>query len=172
MQNLDLDRYWTAFYVKARTEKKVSERLSEQGYNIYCPVIEEIRLWSDRKKKVKMPLFKSYLFAQVDEKERLEILQDSGVVSNVRWLGKPALIREAEIDAIKLLIGESNDIQIEEYINYKKGELVEIQAGPFEGNKAIVADIKRNKVLVQLEGIQMQMAITLSPEKVRKKGLV
>ncbi|MFT6214735.1 MAG: hypothetical protein ACJAS3_001130 [Roseivirga sp.] len=76
--------YWTAFYTKPRNEKKASDRLKSKGFEVYCPTRTVLKQWSDRKKKVTEPVFNSYLFAKVDESQGLEILQDHGIVSNVR----------------------------------------------------------------------------------------
>ncbi len=99
--NKSSDIFWTAFYTMPRSEKKTAERLIERGYEVYCPTRTVVKQWSDRRKKVSEPFFTSYLFAKVNEKLRNEILKDRGVVSNVFWLGKPAIIREQEILAIK-----------------------------------------------------------------------
>ena len=161
--------YWTAFYVKSRAEKKTADRLQEQGFQTFCPVVEEVREWSDRKKKVKVPLFRSYLFAKVTEQERLEILQDHGVVASVMWLKKPAVIREEEIEGIKAMLGERSQIKLETYKRYQRGDLVQINDGPFQGNNALLLDVKRNKVIVRIEGLQLQLAIQLRPEQLGKK---
>lgn len=156
------DRYWTAFYTKPRSEKKTADRLIEQGFEVYCPVIEEMKQWSDRKKKVKVPLFKSYLFARVNDSIRTQILQDQGIVAGVTWLGKPGVIRDVEIEAIKRLVGESNQVQLEEYQRFEKGDLVEVNFGALKGVQGALLDIKRNKVVVQIEGLQMQLTIDVS----------
>ncbi len=153
--------YWTAFYVKPRAEKKAADRLDALGYEVFCPVLEEIRQWSDRKKKVKVPLFSSYVFAKVNEQIRLEILQDVGIVSSVMWMKKPAVIRQEEIEAIKLFLGESDRVQIEHYKNYQPGDLVEIKSGPFVGNKAIMVHSKKRKAIVRMEGIQVELSISI-----------
>ena len=168
MSSLD-QKYWTAFYVKSRAEKRTADRLINQGYEAYCPVFEEVKQWSDRKKKVKVPLFKSYLFVRINEQERLEVLKDQGVVSSVMWLKKPAVIREDEIDAIKLILGESGEVDVERYKDYKPGDLIEIQSGPFAGNKAILLDNKREKVVVRIEGIQLELSISLHKSALKSK---
>ena len=115
MSNLE-SKYWTAFYTRPRNEKKVAERLSERGYIVYCPTRIVIKQWSDRKRKVKEPLFTSYIFAMVDELERQEILRDQGIVSSVFWLKKPVIIRDVEIEAIRGFL-EDYPLAIAENLN-------------------------------------------------------
>ena len=85
---------WYAIYTKSRSEKKVATRLQEMGISVYCPTQTVLRQWSDRKKKVTEPVFRSYVFVQFkDEAERLAILQTYGVVAFVRYLKQIAVIK-------------------------------------------------------------------------------
>ena len=71
---------WYVLYAKPRNEKKVAERLSAAGYNVYCPLHKVKRQWSDRMKVVEEPLFKGYLFIQVEDKRRDEVFNYPGAV--------------------------------------------------------------------------------------------
>ena len=55
-------RFWLAVYTKPRHEKIADEKLQEKGIESYLPLVKRTRQWKDRKTKVWMPLFKSYLF--------------------------------------------------------------------------------------------------------------
>ena len=162
------EKYWTAFYTKPRNEKKSAERLSAQGLEIYCPLRTTIRQWSDRKKKVKEPIFPSYIFAKIDERGRQLLLQDQGVLANVYWLGKPARIRETEIDAIKAFLGEFPDAWLS-HIQVEEGQDVQIASGPLEGKSGVVRKIQGNKVFLQLEtlGAELQAEININRLDVR-----
>ena len=92
---------WYALYTEPRHEKKVAARLQQLGIEIYCPLIVQVRQWSDRKKKVEVPLLPSYVFVKVDSNERERVFQVSGVVRYLYWLGQPAIIKEAEIDMMQ-----------------------------------------------------------------------
>jgi transcriptional antiterminator RfaH len=92
---------WYVLYTKPRNEKKVAERLSAAGYNVYCPLHKVKRQWSDRMKVVEEPLFKGYLFIQVEDKRRDEVFNYPGAVRYLFWLRCPALVRSCEIQTIK-----------------------------------------------------------------------
>jgi transcriptional antiterminator RfaH len=92
---------WYVIYTKPRNEKKVTERLQQIGIVVYCPLVTQIKQWSDRKKKIQVPLFNSYLFVNMDEKDREKVFQVSGVVRYLFWLGKPAIVRDEEIDVLR-----------------------------------------------------------------------
>ncbi len=137
-------------YTKPRNEKKVAERLKEQGFEVFCPLIRSLRIWSDRKKKIWVPLFTSYVFVRVNELERLEVLKDHGVLNFVFWLGKPAIVREKEIDAIREIVDFSEDINVEN-AGFEKGQVLTIREGPFKGLAGEVVDLDRNIVYIYIE---------------------
>lgn len=123
---------WRAVYTKPRSEKKVAERLEQQGIEVYCPVQTTLKQWSDRKKKVSVPIFPSYVFLRLSEKESDLVLQDPGVLNFVYWLGQPALIRDEEIEGIRAFLSNYRDSTIV-LVDYEKGDKVEIIEGPFKG---------------------------------------
>lgn len=161
--------YWTAFYTKPRNERKAAERLAAKGFSIYCPCQTVLKQWSDRKKKVTEPVFTSYLFAKVDEQARQEILKDLGIVSNVYWLGKPVVIREEEILAIKNFLNDYDAVAINS-AQFKEGTAVDIEAGPFSGQSGEIISIqgKRAYLTIASLGVVLQAEIGLhhlSPKK-------
>lgn len=161
--SIELSKYWTAFYTKPRNEKKVSERLANAGFNVYCPVRTVLKQWSDRKKKVKEVLFTSYLFAEVTELQRQEILKDYGIVSSVFWLKEPVRIPEAEIQAIKNLLADYPAAELVS-LDTAIGQTIEIKSGPFKGEEGIVQQIKGNKIVLSLStlGVSLKAEIPTS----------
>src|SRR5690242_8611088 len=96
-------RSWHAIYVKSRTEKKVMLRLEDKGIKAYVPIVKTIRQWSDRKKKVGLPLLNGYVFVFIEPRENEKVLQTPGVVNFVRSDGKIALVRPVEIERLQQL---------------------------------------------------------------------
>ena len=150
-------KYWTAFYTKPRSERKTAERLIEQGFEIYCPTKTVLKQWSDRKKKVKEPLFTSYVFAHVDEGDRQQILKDPGIVSNVKWLKEPVQIPSKEIDLIKQFLGEFPDAKVSPNKLFNVGDRVEIKEGIFKGAEGDVFKIKGNNVVLFLQSLNQYL---------------
>ena len=91
---------WHALYVHSRAEKKVAERLAGKGFEVFCPLETVWKQWSDRKKKVEQPFFRSYVFARFDAEQRTAVLQTLGVVNVVYWLKKPAIIPDREMQSV------------------------------------------------------------------------
>ena len=64
---------WHVIYTKPRAEKKVEERLNNFGIEAYCPVKQQVKQWSDRKKKILIPVLPSMVLVNIDEKERNKV---------------------------------------------------------------------------------------------------
>lgn len=148
---------WYALYTKPRKEQKVAQQLEQLGFVIYLPLKTEIRQWSDRKKKVVTPLFTSYLFIQIEEAKRADVFIIDGVLNYVFWLGKPAVIREKEMNLMQNEIEKPNiEVQI---TALKPGEQVQLQQGVFKGQEATVEYISNQKAHLFLPSLGIKLVI-------------
>jgi len=145
---------WYALYTKSRHEKKVMERLSSQGFDVYCPMIKTVKQWSDRKKKVTLPLIPSYIFVNIDEKNRNKILSNPSVLNFVYWLGKPAVIKNIEIDRLRGVMSR-NDIQEFEIHNLNIGDKINIDKGFFKENDAVIKKQTKSHIYAELKELGM-----------------
>ena len=68
------------------TKKKVAELLQKNGVEVFCPLVKLKKNWSDRKKIVEAPLFKSYVFVNLSEKDRNVVFNLPGVIRYIFWL--------------------------------------------------------------------------------------
>jgi transcription termination/antitermination protein NusG len=143
---------WYALYTKPCWEKKVAGLLTMHGIEHYCPLQRIQRKWSDRKKIIMEPLFKSYVFVRVPEKERPVVKQVSGVLSFVNYLGKPAIIRDEEIDTIKHFLNEYRNIRLER-IEFNVNDRVRIVSGPLMTLEGDVLEVKHKTVKVLLPSL-------------------
>lgn len=108
-----VQRKWLAVYTKPRWEKKIYLLLTEKGIESYCPLNKVHRKWSDRVKMVEEPLFKSYVFVHVSTEEEQQVRFINGILNFVYWLGKPAVIKNSEIERIKRFLNDYNNVQTE-----------------------------------------------------------
>lgn len=152
-------RSWMAVYTKPRSEKKTAERLANRGVEVYCPLQVTIRQWSDRKKKVKVPVFPSYIFVRVAEAERMGVLEDPGVLNFVYWLGKPAVIRDEEMEMVRAFHDDEN-VGFIEVSDYRVGDPIDIRAGSFSGMKGSVTEVQKDTVTVLMESINTVLKVT------------
>jgi transcription antitermination factor NusG len=152
--------FWYVLYTNPKAEKKVSEQLTKMGITNYCPLITKVKQWSDRKKKVEEPLFTSYVFVTLDEKDRNLVFSVKGVVRYLFWLGSPAIVKEEEIEKIKKWLS-IDDINIE-IDTIKRGDKLTITEGPFKNQSGIVQKVNKQAVRLVLESIGIVLTIKLS----------
>ena len=124
---------WFVLYTKPHHEIKVARALEKIGIKSYCPVINKLKQFSDRKKKVTMPLLSSYVLVKIANNDRNKVFGVPGIIRYVYWLGKPAVVRDQEIELMQnYLSGIYNEILIS---NIKKGTNYKIPSGPFQVKK-------------------------------------
>jgi transcription antitermination factor NusG len=148
--------YWYAVYTKPRWEKKVGSLLEEQGIEYYCPLNKVVKQWSDRKKTVLEPLFKSYVFVQVEEKRKWELLKISGIVNYVHWLGKPAKIRNEEIENVKKFLNEFESVDVVD-ISSPVNSRVKVKHGILMNYQGILLEVQGNRASVRIESMGLQL---------------
>ncbi len=152
--------HWLVLYTKPRNEKKVANRLSESGFTVYCPTKKVEKQWSDRVKVVEEPLFPSYVFIQIEEANREKVFAIPGVVRYLFWLGKPAVVREEEIQALQSFMNdfETSPLLVE---NLSPQERVKINSGPLMGQEALIQKISKTKVSLLLVNLQCKISVNL-----------
>jgi transcription antitermination factor NusG len=148
---------WYAVYTKPRWEKKVAKLLDEKEVENYCPLNRVIKQWSDRKKVILEPVFKSYVFVRVNEKEKWDIKKVNGILNFVYWLGKPAVIKDEEILTIRKFLNEFSDVKVEEHHSLKVNEKVRIKQGVLMNYQGLLIELsgKRAKVRIDSMGITL-----------------
>ena len=143
---------WYAIYTRPRSEKKVHELLTQQGFHSYLPLTTTVRQWSDRKKKVKLPLISSYVFVKTTENKLNTTLPVHGVVRILKHLGKPAIIKDYEIENLKILLEDTESITFIKDVNLKKGDSVIVEKGVFKGLIAECVRLKgKHRIFVRIE---------------------
>ena len=149
-------KQWLALYTRPRWEKKVNLLLRDKGVESYCPLNKVRRKWSDRMKTVEEPLFKSYVFVRIGKSEMSTIRMTNGVVNFVYWLGKPAVIKDKEIETIQKFLGEYKHVEARP-INIQPHSKVRIQNGAFMDKEGVVKRLLSNKVEVIIESIGFRL---------------
>lgn len=131
--------------------------MAMNGIEYYCPLQKIQRKWSDRKKIIMEPLFKSYVFVRITEKDQSAVRQVNGVVSFVQYLGRPAIIRDDEIDTIRQFLNEYRNIRIER-MDFNVNDRVKILSGPFMQMEGDVIEVKHKTVKVLLPSLGFLMS--------------
>lgn len=154
---------WFAVYTKPRWEKKVFSLLQKKGIESYCPINKVKRKWSDRIKTVEEPLFKSYVFVRVTEESKTAVRMTEGVVNFVYWLGKPAIVKDREIEAIRKFLNEYEEV-IVEITGLKANQKVKITSGAFMDYEASVIGVHKNQATLSIDSLGYKL-IAIVPLK-------
>lgn len=157
---------WYAVYTKPRWEKKVHLLLSKRNIESYCPLNKIHRKWSDRMKVVEEPLFKSYVFVHIKLEEEVKVRMINGVLNFVYWLGKPAVIKQSEINCIKRFLDEYENVIVEP-ITIKPTQRVVVTAGVLMNSEGNVLKVTKKKIQVVLDSIGFKLVTYIDKERVR-----
>ena len=159
MKTLTKIMKWFVIYTKPQFEIKVEQTLQNIGIRAYCPVYKQIKQYSDRKKKVLKPLLRSYVLVNINDKDRDKVFSVPGVVRYLFWLGKPAVIRDSEVELMKrYLKGVYESVSL---TNFTKGQLYKISEGIFSGKTGKVIETNKNKIKLKLESLGMVVTLKL-----------
>lgn len=162
------DKTWYAIYVRSRCEKMVKKLLDDNGFESYLPLVGRVRQWSDRKKKVEEPLFKSYLFVHINYEKEAWKLREAGVyiVKFICFEGKPVVVPDNQISAIQRYTNyfdEKEEEFLKNSIELKKGQKVRITSGPMMGITGTLTEINDNKrILIEIDAIGATIPVSIA----------
>ena len=143
---------WYAVYTTSRAEKKVKERLDEAGIQNYLPLRTEYRIWSDRKKKISVPLIAGYIFVYIPESVFIPVLSTPGVVSFLKEKGKAVTIPEPQIERLRFVENNFEEPIEMSYEDIPEGTLVEIVRGKLAGFQGEMVEIRdKYRIVLRLD---------------------
>ncbi len=148
-------------YTASRSEKKVADRLTERGWEVYLPMVEELRQWSDRKKKVKRALFNGYVFVKTRRNQLWECLQVPGAVKFVHFSGHHATVRDEVLDTIKRIVDTGVDVETDGS-EIEPGEKVKVIGGPLQNMSGeCIERGNKDYFLIRIPGIYQNMLVNI-----------
>ena len=150
------EKKWYALYTRPRWEKKVAETLTKKGIANYCPLNRVRKQWADRKKTIFEPIFTSYVFVNVAETEHLILKKTEGVLNLIYWLGKPAVIKDIEIDMIRRFLNEHQNVKLEK-ATVNLNDMARIISGPLMDHEGRIMGIKNKSVKIILPSLGYMM---------------
>ena len=166
MTDVKDNKKWFAIYVKSRSEKKVFKLLEDIGIESFLPLITRVKQWSDRKKKVEEPLFRSYLFVKIPLSDYYTILNINGVVKFITFERKPVPVPENQIIAIKEYLSDT-ELQSIDYEDFKEGEQVRIKSGQMKDLIGRFVKINgKHRVIIDIEAVGQSIPINIARSNV------
>jgi transcription antitermination factor NusG len=137
---------WYALYTKPKHEFKAESQLNANGIEYFLPSVVRIKQWSDRKKKIKEPLFSGYIFVYGNERDRLIALEQYAIVRSIFFEGKPAVVPSWQIENLKKMLERGDDVTVVNQLSV--GTHVKIVSGPFKDIEGVVYEsVNQEKML-------------------------
>ncbi len=158
---------WHALYTRPQHEKVVANVLSNKGFAVFLPLYVVGHQWKDRTKQLSLPLFPCYVFLRDSLERRLDVLKTPGVHQIVGSCGRPATIPPAEIDAIRLVLG--NSLKVEPHPLLRCGDHVRVKTGPLTGIEGILIR-KKNlyRLVLTVEMLGKAVAVEIDGNHVER----
>jgi transcription antitermination factor NusG len=162
-----LQKNWYAIYTRSKAEKKVLIELEFLDIECYLPLITRYRQWSDRKKKVEEPLFRSYIFVHIHESLLYTVRNVPNVARFVSFEGKPTIVPEEQIHAIRYYLDEQDDPEDIDHSLIQEGQLVRIKQGQMEGLIGRMIHYRNKyRLMVQIEAVEQIISLNIPRSKV------
>ena len=151
---------WYVLHTKPRCEKKAEKHLLSIGINAYCPTRSEIKIWSDRKKKVYVPILPSMLLININDKDINRVFECPKVVRYMFWLGKRAVDRQSEVDILKKYLKGDYNLINSKLSNINVGDNFSLST--FNNERGIVNRISNNNIWIYLKSIGYSVKLNLA----------
>ena len=154
--------HWYAVQTRPRHEKVIAGRLREQGLETFLPLSTEVHRWSDRRKRVEVPLFGCYVFVKLalTNERRFRVCNLDGVFGFVGVRGHGIAIPEQQIEAVRTLLSEQVGWSSHPFL--KIGQQVRIRGGSLDGVEGVLAAHNgENRLVVSIDAIQRSLAVRI-----------
>ena len=158
---------WYAIHTKYKCEKYVVNALTNKNIKAYTPVLSVTKEYTRKVVTREIPLINCYAFVHVRPDQFIKVLQTEYVFSFLKVGNELSTVKQEEIDLLKRITGEYNDIEVEE-IEYAEGMEVEIISGNLTGVKGILIEKQsKHNFLVELRSLSYQLKINVDPNNLR-----
>ncbi len=164
LRNSFLTKKWLVIYTRPKWEKKVDITLKQQGINSFCPLRVVQNKWADRWKTVEIPLFTSYVFVNVNLKEEQKVRQTHGVINFVYFLGKPAVIRDVDMENLKEILANNPDAEILGTNQLNAGDRVKVKQGLLCNQEGKILKINGKTVLMVFDNLDSVLVSRISAD--------
>ena len=156
-----MTRNWLAAYTRARHETAVARQLEAKEVPFLLPTCVKSSQWSDRRKRVLVPLFPSYVFVHVNDEERARVLQTGGVVSFVSMAGRPSLLSEEDVMLLQECAARPQVFEPHPFLCV--GQRVKVKHGPFAGWEGVLSFKKHSaRLVISLDQIMRSVSVELA----------
>lgn len=160
---------WKALYVQSRREKQITNRLIKDGVEAYIPLKKEMKQWSDRKKTIISPMLNGYVFVRLLNGQRDKVFTVEGVLNYVRYNGADAIVKDEEIEVLKMIEDRGYFVEQKKLIEINEGDLVQIKAGKFKGLNGVLQKVgNKTQCVVIIKSLDLQFKLTVNREVLQR----
>jgi transcription antitermination factor NusG len=162
-------RNWYALFTRHQHEKSVAFALSNKSHEVYLPLYRAHRRWQDRDKQIWLPLFPCYVFIREGMDRQLQIVTTPGLISIVGWGGRPAIVPQTQLDAVRRIIESCVVVETHPYLQC--GDRVRVKSGPLMGLEGILTRTKGvARLVVTMELLGRSAAVEIDGLNVERIG--
>lgn len=156
---------WYVAYTYPKAERLVQDKLERIGLHAFLPMHQVVRNWSDRQKKLTVPLFPNYLFVYSSDTHRSKSLAIREIVRYVSFDGKPATVSDVIINSLKHILNEQIEVDVEQFDQV--GISVRVVRGPFAGLEGIMVEKKgKTRLVIQIKVLRNSVSINIAASDV------
>jgi len=153
---------WYAIQTFPRHEKRIASQLTFKGVDNYLPIVPRLHQWSDRLKKVDLPLFPCYAFVHIvpSPEQRVRVLRVPGVIGFLGAAGQGLPIPDCQIENIRALL--ISKIALDPYPFLKIGQRVRIRGGSLDGIEEIL--VRRNgtnRLVISVDSLERSLSLSV-----------
>ena len=160
---------WYALFTRHQHEKSVAFALSNKSHKVYLPLYRSVRRWRDRVKQIWLPLFPCYVFIREGMDRHLQIVTTPGIISIVGWGGRPAIVPQAQLDAVRQIVESRFHVETHPYLQC--GDRVRVKTGPLMGVEGILTRQKGTvRLVVSMEMLGRSAAVEIDVLNVERVG--
>ncbi|TGE15087.1 UpxY family transcription antiterminator [Hymenobacter elongatus] len=153
---------WYAVYTYPKAEKQAYHKLQALGTESFLPLQTVVSQWSDQKRVSEGALFPNYLFVKTTSERRFELLQIRELVRFISFEGRPVVIPEQQVAAIRQTVTQPGAIG-QEVFDYKMGEKVRVQEGHLQGGQGYVVQKNGAEPLgIQVAALRQSISVDLA----------
>jgi transcription antitermination factor NusG len=161
----DREMKWLIAYTLPKAERKVLKKLETLGISAFLPMQKVVRNWSDRKKKLEVPLFPNYIFVHAFNNRLYDPLKVKEIVRYVSFNGRPAIVPESLIDSLRKMLNGKVEVSNEEI---KCGMRVRVEDGPFMGIEGKLTRYNgESRLVIELDVMRRIVSVEISKYSVK-----
>jgi len=160
---------WYALTTRSRHEWVVSQQIKVRGLESFLPTKIETHHWSDRQKKVELPLFPGYVFFRTVMSTEVHRTLNGlrGCAGILTMQGKPIAIPDEQISGIQKILEQR--FLCTRYPYLTLGRRVRIRGGSLEGIEGILISASgENRLVISVDSIARSFAIQIEGYEVEQ----